>query len=119
LNLNNANNPGLLMDFFLDDTASDFTDEFSNGRVALIRLWDGVLTAEEAMRLAANPFVAEPSTIVLASIALVPLLIRRFGMSCAQLLPRRHDLTAIVELHFRAVGSIADICGRPFRVGSS
>jgi hypothetical protein len=47
MNLDNVDNPGLLMNFFLDNTANNAQEEFSDGRVALIRLWDGVLLDNE------------------------------------------------------------------------
>jgi hypothetical protein len=65
LNLNNANNIYRLMHFFLDNVAGGGQGEFSDGRVALVRLWDGVLTADEVRQLSANPFVPEPSAATL------------------------------------------------------
>jgi Concanavalin A-like lectin/glucanases superfamily len=56
MNLNNANNPGLLLHFFLDNLVAGGQGDFSDGRVALIRLWSGVLSAADAQQLAANPF---------------------------------------------------------------
>lgn len=67
MNLNNANNPNLLMNFFLDNVAASGQGEWSSGEVALIRTWNGVLTPAEAQALANNPFaVPEPSTWMLA-----------------------------------------------------
>ena len=60
-----VNNPNRLMGFFLDNVAGGGQGEWSNGRVSLIRLWDGVLTPQEAQTLANNPFVPEPSSIAL------------------------------------------------------
>jgi hypothetical protein len=57
-----VNNPNRLMGFFLDNVVGGGQGEWSNGRVSLIRLWDGVLTPQEAQTLANNPFVPEPST---------------------------------------------------------
>lgn len=71
MNLNNGNNPGLLMNFFLDNAfAGGNGNEFADGRVALIRLWDVVLTEAEAQNLAADPFVPEPSSGLLAFVGL-------------------------------------------------
>jgi hypothetical protein len=70
MNLDNVNNPGLLMNFFLDNTADNAQEEFSDGRVALIRLWDGILTGDDVAALAANPFVPEPSSLALALVGL-------------------------------------------------
>ena len=63
-----ANNPNRLMGFFLDNVASGGQGEWSNGHVSLIRLWDGVLTPQEAQTLANNPFVPEPSSIALVAL---------------------------------------------------
>ncbi len=76
MNLDNVNNPGLLLGFFLDNVVGGGQGEFSSGRIALARLWNGVLTPAEAQQLANNPFVPEPSTFVLAGIGLV-------GLDCA------------------------------------
>lgn len=51
-----TNNPAQLMGFFLDNVAGGGQGEWSRGAVAFIRLWEGVLTPEEAHALAANPF---------------------------------------------------------------
>jgi hypothetical protein len=63
-----VNNPNRLMGFFLDNVAAGGQGEWSNGRVSLIRLWDGVLTPQEAQTLANNPFVPEPSRIALVGL---------------------------------------------------
>jgi hypothetical protein len=65
MNINNVNNPGDLMNFFLDNIAGGGQGEFSDGRVALIRLWNGVLTPAEAQDLASHPFIPEPSSVAL------------------------------------------------------
>ncbi len=51
-----TNNPGELMGFFLDNVAGGGAGEWSAGEVALIRVWDGVLTDSQAASLAASPF---------------------------------------------------------------
>jgi hypothetical protein len=77
LNINNANNPGLLMNFFLDNVAAGGQQEWSAGRVSLIRVWDGVLTDQEAGTLATNPFVPEPSALATLCVASALVLRRR------------------------------------------
>jgi hypothetical protein len=66
LDFDPTNNPNRLMGFFLDNVVGGGQGEWSAGEVALIRVWDSVLTAEQANELANNPFaVPEPSTFVL------------------------------------------------------
>jgi hypothetical protein len=77
MNLNNVNNPGYLMHFFLDNVAGGGSGEFSDGRVALVRLWSGVLTPEEVRRLAQNPFVPEPRAAMIVLPAIVAAALRR------------------------------------------
>jgi hypothetical protein len=48
----NINNPRRLVHFFLDNTAGAGQWEFSNGRIALLRLYNRVLTDREAADLA-------------------------------------------------------------------
>jgi hypothetical protein len=69
-------NPGNVLNFFLDNDVPPFTDEYSSGQVALIRAWDGALTADEVAVLAADPFAPapEPSTLTLAGVAALGLL---------------------------------------------
>jgi len=43
LNLDNANNPGHLLNFFVDNLASSAQQEFADGRIAYLRLYDGVV----------------------------------------------------------------------------
>jgi hypothetical protein len=76
MNLNNANNPGLLMHFFLDNVAGGGVGEFSDGRVALVRLWSGVLAAEDVRGLAQNPFVPEPRAIMIVLPAIIAAALR-------------------------------------------
>lgn len=56
LNLNQANNPDRLLHFFLDNTASNAQTEFADGRVALIRLYNGALTPAQIQGQSNNPF---------------------------------------------------------------
>ena len=58
MNLNNLNNPELLMHFIIDNNlAGPAANEFSDGKLALIRIWDSPLTASEVGKLAENPFI--------------------------------------------------------------
>jgi hypothetical protein len=66
---NTTLNPNNFMRFFLDDLAGS-QSESGPGRVALIRLYDGVLTPSEISTLAAAPFaVPEPGTLILTGLA--------------------------------------------------
>jgi len=53
-----ANNTDQVLGFFLDNVAGGGIGEWSPGRVAIIRLWDGVLTDAQTAALAASPFAA-------------------------------------------------------------
>jgi len=53
-----ANNPDQVLGIFLDNIAGGGQGEWSPGRVAILRLWDGVLTDAQAAALAASPFTA-------------------------------------------------------------
>ena len=68
-NLMDISNPGDLVNFFLDNTVGNGQGEWSSGRVALIRLSDGILSASDVSTLASDPFptstVPEPSTLLL------------------------------------------------------
>ena len=80
LDFDPVNNPNKLMGFFLDNVAAGGQGEWSPGDVALIRLWDGVLTAQEAQTLATNPFastVPEPASLGVLMIGACGLLARR------------------------------------------
>ena len=57
MNIQNANNPGSLMGFFIDNVIAGGQFEFSDGRVAFIRLWNGVLSPTDAHNVASDPFV--------------------------------------------------------------
>jgi hypothetical protein len=73
-NVMRINNVGDLMNFFLDNNVGLFQDEYVDGRVALIRVWEGVLTDSEVQQLARNPFpqqvIPEPGTVTLLLIGL-------------------------------------------------
>ena len=49
-------NPGQVLGIFLDNVAASGIGEWSPGRVALVRVWDGVLTDAQTAALAASPF---------------------------------------------------------------
>jgi len=49
------NNPGLLMNFFLDNTVGGGQFEYSSGSVAEIKLYDGVLSDDQVAALDAAP----------------------------------------------------------------
>jgi hypothetical protein len=72
-----VDNPNKLMGFFIDNVAAGGQGEWSSGQVGLIRLWDGVLTPQEAQTLATNPFVPEPSAIAVVAFIGIGALSRR------------------------------------------
>jgi hypothetical protein len=83
LSLNNADNPNQLLHFFLDNVAGSAQTEFADGRVALIRLYNGALTSSQVGTIASTPFatpppptgnvIPEPGTLALAATGLLPL----------------------------------------------
>jgi hypothetical protein len=67
----NVSNADDLLHFFLDNNTGD---EFADGRIALARIYDGVLTDSEVANLALNPFpaaVPEPGVLTLLGIGAV------------------------------------------------
>jgi hypothetical protein len=71
----NITNAGDLLRFFLDNTSTGANDEFSDGRIALLRIWEGPLLDDQIQSLAANPFgVPEPSGLVLCSLGVAGLI---------------------------------------------
>jgi hypothetical protein len=52
----NVNNPTGVMNFFLDNLVPPYTDEYSTGRIALLRVYRGVLSDEEVAARAESPF---------------------------------------------------------------
>ena len=63
MNLDNINNPGHLLHFFVDNLAGPAQQEFANGRIASLFLYDGIV----------KPPVPEPSTVMLMLAGLVGL----------------------------------------------
>ena len=53
-----ANNPDQVLGLFLDNVAGGGLGEWSAGRIAILRVWDGVLTDAQTAALAASPFAA-------------------------------------------------------------
>jgi MYXO-CTERM domain-containing protein len=71
LNLDNANNPDHLLHFFLDNIAGPAQEEFADGRISFLRLYDGIFVPS---------VVPEPGSLALATaLALfaIPLVRRR------------------------------------------
>ncbi len=62
LNSDLANNPNALLGYFLDNTAGGGQGEYSTGKIALARVYDGVLTAPQVSALARNPFGTSAAT---------------------------------------------------------
>jgi hypothetical protein len=63
-------NPNNFMRFFLDNSGSSSNNDYGPGQVALIRLYDGVLSAGQVATIAAAPFaVPEPDTFLMTAAA--------------------------------------------------
>lgn len=80
MDLQQVDNPGNLINFFLDNTSGGGQGEYSSGRVALINLYDTALTADEVRDQFGDPFpaaVPEPSSIALAGLGVLGLLASR------------------------------------------
>jgi hypothetical protein len=77
MNINNANNPNGLMNFFLDNTAGNGLQEYSNGSVALIRAYNSTLTGSQVTdkfnQVSGVAVVPEAGTVGLLGAALLPI----------------------------------------------
>ncbi|CAN5753559.1 hypothetical protein BH11PLA1_BH11PLA1_08100 [soil metagenome] len=71
--LMDINNPANLLTFFLDDGIN----EYSSGRIALLRVYNQVLTGDQVATLAQNPFIPAPGTALLASLGILATARRR------------------------------------------
>ncbi|HEX3800936.1 MAG TPA: PEP-CTERM sorting domain-containing protein [Verrucomicrobiae bacterium] len=72
LNFDTTDNPGALMNFFLDNLVGGGQGEYSSGSVAEIKVYDGVLSDQQVADLDANPLSPAPeatSTVFLLSLA--------------------------------------------------
>jgi hypothetical protein len=75
MDLFNPRNPNRFMSFFLDNNTGPATGEYADGRVALIRMTDGVLSENEIAFRAIDPFaIPEPSEVALVSAAFLLLI---------------------------------------------
>ena len=70
LNLDNANNPGHTLSLFLDNVAGPAENEFADGRIASLRLYDGIIVPT-------NTPEPEAYTLVLVGLCAVALIARR------------------------------------------
>ena len=61
LNLDNANNPGHLLHFFLDNLAGPAQQEFADGRIAALAIYDGIVIPSA---------IPEPETVALMLVGL-------------------------------------------------
>ena len=61
MRLDQADNPGHLLNFFLDNTVAGGQGEFSSGSIGLARVYNGVLSDDQVLNLSQNPFNATPA----------------------------------------------------------
>jgi hypothetical protein len=74
---NISNSATSTLAFFLDNVAAGGQGEYSSGRIAQVRLYDGVLTDSEALTLSQNPLVPEPAAAILLGVGALACLRRR------------------------------------------
>lgn len=70
----NINNPGNLLNLFLDDPVAE--GEYSDGRIGLLRVYEGTLTGGQVAELARDPYanvVPEPTALSLLAVGTVGL----------------------------------------------
>jgi hypothetical protein len=78
--MNTTNSATDTMNFFLDNVVAGGQGEFSDGDIAQLQLYDGVLTDAEALQISQVPLLPEPTGITLLGLAIVTLAGRReFG----------------------------------------
>ncbi len=75
--MNITNSVTNTLNLFLDNVAGGGQGEFSSGKIAQFRLYNGVLTDAEALQLSQTPIVPEPSTALLGAAGLAGVLLRR------------------------------------------
>jgi len=82
--MNTTNSATDTMSFFLDNVAGGGQGEFSDGNIAQLQLYNGVLTDNEALQISQNPLVPEPTGLALLSLVAAALVAqRRFGRGIA------------------------------------
>ena len=75
MRLDRADNPGHLLNFFLDNTVGGGQGEYSSGSVALARIYNGVLSDDQVLTLSQHPFASAtpaPGALWVALIGAVP-----------------------------------------------
>ena len=72
--MNLSNSATKTMNLFLDNVTGNSAGEFSSGKIAQFRLYDGVLTDAEALALSQTPIVPEPASLALLALSLPALL---------------------------------------------
>ncbi len=71
-NVMDINNPGGLINLFLDNTGGNWGQEYSDGQIALFNVWNGGLTGQEVTALDRQVSgVPEPSSWLMAACGLV------------------------------------------------
>jgi hypothetical protein len=70
LNLDNPNNPGHLLHFFLDNIAGPAQNEYADGRISFLRLYDGIIVPSPQQ-------VPEPGTV--GAILLTGFIVKCYG----------------------------------------
>lgn len=63
--MNTSNSASLTMTFFLDNLSGGTGQEYANGKIAQLQMYDGVLTPAEVSTLAGSQLVPEPASTAL------------------------------------------------------